>query len=86
MIATPGTCRFCGCNGDSCSVAPFEAGDTCGWVDKKQTVCSAKGCQIAWDHFKKRERDARRVKRLTTADVHAMICGRKPSRKKEDAA
>jgi len=36
-----GTCKFCGCHGDSCKTGP---GDTCGWMNELKTLCSNPKC------------------------------------------
>jgi len=40
----PGTCRYCGCPGDSCTLAN---GDKCAWFDSDRTVCTRSGCMRA---------------------------------------
>jgi len=44
MILVSGTCRYCGCQGDSCTLPE---GEKCVWVNEERTLCSAPGCQRA---------------------------------------
>lgn len=46
-----GTCRSCGCHGDSCSL---REGDRCVWIDANRTLCSNPACVIAADRAKKK--------------------------------
>lgn len=39
-----GTCRVCGCSGDSCKL---EDGDYCCWTDALRTLCSNPLCVVA---------------------------------------
>lgn len=41
MIPTPGTCRYCGCHGETCTLPD---GEKCAWSDPERTVCTAPGC------------------------------------------
>lgn len=41
---TGGTCRYCGCQGDSCTLPNA---DKCAWSDPSRTVCTARGCMRA---------------------------------------
>jgi hypothetical protein len=42
--AAHGTCRYCGCHGESCSLPN---GDKCSWGNGDCTVCNAPGCMRA---------------------------------------
>lgn len=44
MSTAPGTCRYCGCHGDSCTLPN---GEKCCWSDAGCTVCNAPGCMRA---------------------------------------
>jgi hypothetical protein len=86
MSAIPGTCRYCGCTAENpCSVYPYTTDATCGWLDKKRTVCNAQKCADAWKSDKRKESERRqalvREERKTSVDIHLEICGRKPRRK-----
>ena len=37
----PGTCRYCGCTGEACTLAD---GEKCVWYDGERTCCNAPGC------------------------------------------
>lgn len=43
-LLAPGTCRHCGCHGESCTLAD---GEKCGWSNRDRIVCTAPGCQLA---------------------------------------
>jgi hypothetical protein len=82
-LVAPGTCRHCRCTEDNaCRLAE---GETCSWMDRTRTVCSSPSCIKA-----ESLRVARipKPKRLTSADVNALIRGRgrKRSREKGRAA
>jgi len=40
-LVAPGTCRFCGCHGESCTRSD---GDKCWWANSTSTLCSAEAC------------------------------------------
>lgn len=70
----PGICRHCGCTeSDPCRLSD---GDSCSWADAARTVCNRPSCMKA-EAARKRSAKAARPKRLTSADVHALIRGRK---------
>jgi len=59
-----GTCRECGCHGDTCSVRTG-GGDRCFWMDDLRTLCSNDSCVIAAARKqKKHKREARRKSRV----------------------
>ena len=72
----PGVCRHCGCSeSNPCRLA--DSGPCC-WMDRKRDVCSNPSCVRA-EAARKRAVAASRPRRLTSADVHALIRGRKRS-------
>jgi len=44
LAASAGTCKHCGCHGDSCSL---REGERCAWIDKYRNVCSNTPCVLA---------------------------------------
>ncbi len=77
-----GTCRYCHCAGDSCGLPN---GDRCSWYDDRRTVCNAPSCVRQFENKRRDAKRAAKPRRLSSADVHAMITGRK-KRKKGRAA
>jgi hypothetical protein len=67
-----GTCRVCGCHGDSCALREG-GGERCVWVDKLKTLCNSEAC-IAADAISKKnhKRDLRR------GDQRAKAAGFRP--------
>jgi len=66
-------CRHCGCTENNpCRVYP---GEPCNWMDNTRTVCSNPSCVNA-EAARKRRAVAAKPKRLTPADVHALIRSR----------
>lgn len=53
----PGTCRYCGCHGDSCATPD---GDKCVWLNHTRTVCTAYACQRLYFHQFLRPRKRKR--------------------------
>jgi hypothetical protein len=82
VVIRAGTCRHCGCTEeDPCRL---NTGEPCSWADDTRTVCSRPSCMKA-EAARKRSAKAARPKRLTAADVHALIRGRKRSCRKVDS-
>jgi hypothetical protein len=86
MIPTfePGKCRYCGCTeSDPCRL---QDGDECSWLNTRQTVCNAPGCQR--QYYAALAALAPRKRRLTSVDINKLICGRgrKKTAKKGRAA
>lgn len=68
-----GICRHCGCSEDSpCRLAD---GEPCSWIDRTRTVCNNPPC-LKSEASRKRLVAASRPRRLTPADVHALIRSR----------
>jgi hypothetical protein len=85
-VVQPGVCRHCGCTENN--ACRLEDGEMCCWIDYSRLVCSNPKCMRAEGARLAAARAARtmdRPKRLTPADVHAMIRGR-GRRKKRRAA
>jgi hypothetical protein len=61
-----GTCRHCGCHGDSCRKGD---GDRCGWIDSMRTLCSADSCLIAEGKAKRKHKFATRRRTKGRADL-----------------
>ncbi len=40
----PGTCRYCGCQGEACTLPD---GEKCAWRDADRLCCTAPGCMRA---------------------------------------
>lgn len=74
MTIIPGTCSVCGCHGDACRLTD---GDKCCWVNAARTVCSAPRCQGVYEARKKESARAARPRKLSSAEVHDRICGRR---------
>ena len=73
MTMRAGVCRHCGCTEDNpCRLYTAEA---CSWADATRTVCNSPSCMKA-EAARKRSISAARPRRLTSADVHALIRGR----------
>lgn len=73
MTIRAGICRHCGCTEErACRLYP---GEPCNWIDNTRTVCSNPSCVKA-EAARKRRAVSARPKRLTSADVHALIRGR----------
>jgi hypothetical protein len=68
-----GICRHCGCTEDD--PCRLYTGEPCSWADATRTVCNKPSCQNL-EAARKRRAVAARPKRLTPADVHALIRGR----------
>jgi hypothetical protein len=76
VAIAPGVCRHCGCSdSNTCRLVDSES---CCWMDRKRTVCSNPSCVKA-EASRRRAAVACRPRRLTSADVHALIRGRKRS-------
>ncbi len=77
---TPGTCRFCGCNGDSCNLP---SGDKCMWLGPSRTVCTNPACMSA--HFAEVARKKAEIRKLTrrpnSAQIHELIRRKKRGKK-----
>jgi hypothetical protein len=75
-LIAPGRCRHCSCTEDNACGLP--EGEGCCWINPNRTVCSNPSCIKA-----ETARLARipRPKRLTSADVNALIRGRGRKRK-----
>jgi hypothetical protein len=60
MALLSGTCRHCGCHGDSCAIG---GGEKCGWcaTEIERTLCTAPGCVMK--EFYRKEREKREAKR-----------------------
>jgi len=88
MSLTAGVCRYCGCTEENpCSVPPYCDGDTCGWIGGTgRTVCTAPPCIMRWAEDSKAVKRASKKKRLTSADINDLICGRRRKKKKGRAA
>lgn len=48
-----GTCRHCGCPGDSCSIG---GGERCGFVDLLRTVCNNPAC-VTKEMYRKQDEE-----------------------------
>jgi hypothetical protein len=70
-----GECRHCRCSESSPCKLPN--GDTCMWIDKTRTVCSSPSCVKAETARRSRIDVASRPRKLTPAEVHLLIRGRK---------
>lgn len=51
-----GTCRYCGCHGESCSTA---TGDKCCWQDALRTLCTNPACLRAAARERRRRQPRR---------------------------
>jgi hypothetical protein len=71
LFAPAGRCQFCGCTEDNaCRLA---TGETCWWVYRQRNLCSRPEClQRYRDELRKEQK-----RRLTSAEVHALIKRRK---------
>lgn len=76
----PGTCRHCGCHGDSCVGAD---GERCGWKDRSRSCCTAEPCMRAEGQRLRNGGSVMRRRKLSTADMHVLICGRKRKSKRK---
>ena len=81
-IPIPGVCRYCGCTEENpCHVAPYNDGDTCGWLyGTDRTVCSASPCIQAYKRAGIASHHAglaKPARRLNSAEIHALIRKRK---------
>lgn len=72
VATSAGTCRHCGCTEDD--PCRLYTGEPCSWADAARTVCSGPSCMKA-EAARKRSAKVARPKRLTSADVHALIRG-----------
>lgn len=59
LAADAGTCKYCGCHGDSCGLSD---GDRCAWANVTRTVCTGKACLIRWGQERQRRFGRRRTK------------------------
>ena len=67
--AQAGRCRFCGCEGDSCTLPD---GDRCGWLSLERTVCSSPPCLRA--HFAQAARHkTKATRKRTPGDIHELM-------------
>lgn len=83
-LIAPGTCRHCGCTEDN--ACKLGNGEGCWWTNNERTVCSNPSCIKAEEARVARAKEASRPKRLTSADVNALIRGRGRKPKKGRAA
>jgi hypothetical protein len=79
MMLQPGQCRHCHCTESNACRLPD--GDTCAWIDSTRLVCSSPACIKAEIVRRDAAIAASRPKRLTSADIHRIIAGRKGSKK-----
>jgi hypothetical protein len=76
--APPGECRYCHCTEvDPCTLSD---GDTCSWANRERNVCTGDKCMRAY-LAAGRKAKANRPRKKSTAEVHALICGKRRKKK-----
>jgi hypothetical protein len=71
VFAPAGKCQFCGCTEQK--PCRLETGDPCWWVFRQRNVCSKPECMRRYHDEVRKQAQERRKRRLTSADVHALI-------------
>ena len=64
-----GTCRHCGCQGDSCSIG---GGEKCGFVDPLRTICNNPAC-LTKEMYRKQDEERAAKRKAAEAERAARI-------------
>ena len=74
-VFEPGRCRYCGC--DESNPCRLSTGDACAWFNQGRNVCTQSSCIR---RYEQERRDAPKRRKMTPAEVHALITRRNKPR------